>query len=147
VSSATSSSDAVASPAVEAGIESVSQPALTGRWVVLAIALFVIAAWPPDSGRSLALQLVNWAVDPRGALPVLPPQLGYGVGDDPRAVEERDAEVRRYDDFYNQGGWTRTRLQLKVADDPLNPATERQLLLAAAAIAVFLVSRSRDRAT
>jgi hypothetical protein len=68
------------------------------------------------------------------------------VGDDKRAVEERDALVRRYDDLYNQGGWTKARLKLKVADDPLNPATERQLLLAAAAVAVFAVSRFGSRA-
>lgn len=92
------------------------------------------------------LKFVNWAVDPRGELPVLPPQLGYGVGDDPRAVEERDEQVRRYDELYSRGGWTRTRLTLKVADDPLNPATERQLLLAAAAVAVFAVSRFGGRA-
>jgi hypothetical protein len=46
-----------------------------------------------------------------------------------------------YDQLYNQGGWTRRRLKLKVAGDPLNPATERQLLLAVAAVAVFLVWR------
>jgi hypothetical protein len=124
----------------------VSQLPITGRWIVLAIALFVIGAWPPANDRSLMLKCVNWAVDPRGELPVLPPQLGYGVGDDPRAVEERDALVRRYDDLYNQGGWTKARLKLKVADDPLNPATERQLLLAAAAVAVFAVSRFGSRA-
>ena len=110
-------------------------------WILLAVVLFVIGAWPPDNGKSLAAKFVNWAVDPRGELPVLPPQLGYGVGDDPHAVEERDAQVRRYDELYNQGGWTRTRLALKVADDPLTPATERQLLLALAAVVVFSVWR------
>ena len=76
-----------------------------------------------------------------------PPQLGYGVRDDPQAVQARDAQVRRYDELYNQGGWTRTRLELKVADDPLNASTERQLLLAVAAVAVFAVWRSGRRAT
>jgi len=105
--------------------------------VVLAVALVVIAVWPPDKDRSLAVKFVNWVVDPLGALPVLPAQLGYGMGDEPQAVEERDAQVRRYDDLYNQGGWTRRRLQLKVATDPVNPATERQLLLAIAVVTVF----------
>ena len=104
---------------------------------MLAIALFVIAAWPPDDDKSLLAKFVNWAVDPGGTLPVLPPQLGYGLGDDPQAVEERDAQVRRYDELYNRGGWTRTRLELKVARDPLSRGTERQLLLAFAAIAMF----------
>ena len=114
----------------------------TGRAVaLLAIVLFVIVFWPPDRDRSLAAKMVNWAVDPRGELTVLPPQLGYGMGDDPIAVEERDAVVRRYDALYRGGGWTRTRLRLKVARDPLNPATERQLLLALGAIGAFVVWR------
>jgi hypothetical protein len=119
----------------------VSPPASARRWLLLAIALFVIGAWPPDNDKSLAMKFVNWAADPRGALPVLPPQLGYGVGDDPQAVEERDAQVRRYDELYDRGGLTRARLKLKVAGDPLAPATERQLLLAVAAVAVFAVWR------
>jgi hypothetical protein len=105
------------------------------------VALLVIGVWPPDNDKSLAVKLVNWMVDPLGALPVLPTQLGYGMGDDPQAVEERDAEVRRYDDLYNRGGWTRRRLELKVAADPLNPSTERQLLLAMAAVVLFGVWR------
>jgi hypothetical protein len=114
-------------------------------WLVLVVALVVICLWPPERDRSLAAKFVNWAVDPRDVLPVLPPQLGFGVGDDPQAVEERDALVRRYDALYNRGGLTRLRLQLKVADDPLSPATERQLLLAAAAVALFLLARFGPR--
>jgi hypothetical protein len=115
------------------------RPSAARWWAILAIALFVIAAWPPDEDKSLIAKFVNWAVDPAGNLPVLPPQLGYGLGDDPHAVEERDAQVRRYDELYNRGGWTRTRLELKVAGDPLPRGTERQLLLAVAAIAMFAV--------
>jgi hypothetical protein len=114
-------------------------------WLVLAVALVVIGAWPPDNDKSLAAKFVNWAADPRGALPVLPPQLGYGMGDDPQAVEERDAQVRLYDQLSNEGGWVRRRLELKVADDPLNPATERQLLLAGAAVALVLIWRFGGR--
>jgi hypothetical protein len=115
-------------------------------WAILAIALFVIAAWPPDEDKSLLAKFVNWAVDPAGDLPVLPPQLGFGLGDDPQAVEERDAQVRRYDELYNRGGWTRMRLELKVARDPLPRGTERQLLLAFAAAAVFAVFMLSRRA-
>ena len=114
-------------------------------WIVLVVVLVVIAAWPPDRDRSLAVKFVNWAVDPVGDLPILPLQLGLGVGDDPQEVEERDAQVRRYDALYNLGGWTRTRLELKVARDPLNRSTERQLLLGAAAIALFVVWRTGAR--
>lgn len=114
--------------------------------LLLGILLTVIVVWPPDSGRSLAATLVNWAVDPRGQLPVLPPQLGYGVGDDPAAVEERDAIVRRYDALNGGGWWMRTRLRLKVAGDPFAPSTERQLLLALGAVAAFFVWRNSPTA-
>jgi hypothetical protein len=122
------------------------RPSAASWWTVLAIALFVIAAWPPDEDKSLLAKFVNWAADPAGDLPVLPPQLGYGLGDDPQAVEERDAQVRRYDELYNRGGWTRRRLELKVAGDPLPRGTERQLLLAFAAAAIFAVFMLRRRA-
>lgn len=111
---------------------------------LLLIVLFVIVAWPPEQSKSLAAKFVNWIVDPANKLPVLPQQLGYGMGDDPQAVEERDAIVRRYDALYNEGGWTRMRLRLKVAGDPMNRATERQLLLAIGAIAAFVVWRTSD---
>ena len=120
-------------------LEPVWQPSRGGWWALVAVVMFVIAAWPPEADKSLAAKFVNWAVDPAGELPVLPPQLGYGLGDDPVAVEERDAQVRRYDELYNQGGWTRKRLELKVAGDPLSRGTERQLLLIVAAAAVFSV--------
>ena len=87
--------------------------------MLLAIVLAVIAAWPPDGDKSLAVKFVNWAVDPRGELPVLPAQLGMGMGDDPQAVEERDAVVRHYEQLFQRGGGTRTRLEMKVAGDPL----------------------------
>jgi hypothetical protein len=118
------------------------QPSGTSWWLLLAVVLAVIAAWPPDNDKSLAAKFVNWAVDPRGELPILPAQLGMGMGDDPQAVEERDAVVRHYDQLFKQGGWTRRRLLLKVAGDPLKPSTERQLLLAFGAIAAFFVWRT-----
>jgi hypothetical protein len=120
----------------------------TRWWVLFGVILFVILAWPPDGDRSLMAKFVNWAVDPAGELPVLPPQLGYGLGDDPVAVEERDAQVRRYDELYNQGGWMRKRLQLKVAGDPLPRGTERQVLLVLAAAAIFgMFMLGRGRST
>jgi hypothetical protein len=110
-------------------------------WVLLVTALFIIVAWPPDRDRSLMVKAANWAADPAGSLPVLPEQLGFGLSDDVLAVEERDAEVRRYDDVYNRGALARARLRLKVAEDPLNASTERQFLLIFGALVAFLVLR------
>ncbi|MDH4063458.1 MAG: hypothetical protein OEW19_03595 [Acidobacteriota bacterium] len=123
----------------------VQRTAKAGSWMALAVALVVVVAWPPDRGKSLALTLANWAVDPWDRLPTLPPQLGLGLGDDPVLVEARDAQVRHYDALYARGGWTRMRLQLKVADDPFDPATERQLLLALGLAGMFVAWRVGTR--
>lgn len=109
-----------------------------GPWVLLLTALLIVAAWPPDKDRSLVVKALNWLVDPADSLPVLPPQLGFGLSDDPQAVELRDEMVRRYDELFNRDALTRTRLELKVAEDPFNPTTERQLLLVFGIVVAFL---------
>jgi hypothetical protein len=112
------------------------------QWLCLvAVALFVVAAWPPGEGKSLAMKAVNWTVDPWNELPVLPPQLGLGVGDDVEAVNARDAVVRRYDSLYLKGGWTRRRLLLKAADDPFDKATTRQVLMAIGVLTAMVAWR------
>ena len=118
-------------------------PTRAGSWVLLLSALAIVVAWPPAQGRSLLVKAVNRAVDPADSLPVLPPQLGFGLSDDLQAVEMRDEIVRRYDEKFALGGITRARLQLKVAEDPFDPVTERQLLLVFGVVVAFLTLRTR----
>jgi hypothetical protein len=108
------------------------------RLVLFVTALLIVAAWPPQEGRSLMMKAVNRAVDPAGTLPVLPPQLGFGMGDDVQAVEERDEQVRRFDEAYDEGPLTRMRLRLKVAVDPFEKTTTRQLLLVGGLVVAFV---------
>ena len=110
-------------------------------WLLVIVALLVVVVWPPSGDRSLAVKFVNWAVDPGNELPVLPGQIALGLGDDPDAVAAHDMQTQQYDALYLKGGWTRTRLQLKVARDPLNPSTERQLLTGIAVMTAFLAWR------
>ena len=107
-------------------------------WFLVVVALLIVCAWPPREGRSLATKFVNWAVDPSGDLPILPPPLGLGLGDDPEAVNARDMQVQQYDALYLRGGWTRRRLLLKVAGDPFDATTTRQLLTGLAVLAGFV---------
>ncbi|MGC4085569.1 MAG: hypothetical protein QM736_26470 [Vicinamibacterales bacterium] len=116
-----------------------------GLRLLFITAAFIVIAWPPTGNRSLLVKAVNWGLDPRGTLPVLPPQLGFGLSDDPQAVEMRDELVRRYDDLYNRDALTRRRLELKVMTDPFDPTTERQLLLLLGIVVAAGVARSRDR--
>ena len=113
-----------------------------GSWVLFLTVLVIVVAWPPAAGRSLMVKAVNRAVDPADTLPILPPQLGFGLSDDVQAVEMRDEIVRRYDEMYALGGITRARMRLKVAQDPFNPVTERQLLLVFGVVVAFLTLRS-----
>jgi len=110
-------------------------------WLLVIVALFIVAAWPPSEDKSLAAKFVNWAVDPSNELPVLPDQLSLGLGDDPDAVNAHDMQVQQYDMLYLKGGWTRRRLELKVVGDPFNPSTERQLLVGLGVLTAFLVWR------
>ncbi|MBI2186372.1 MAG: hypothetical protein HYU37_04530 [Acidobacteria bacterium] len=110
-------------------------------------ALLIVALWPPSDGRSLALTFINRAVDPFDRLPTLPPQLTFGQSDDVAAVDAHDSQVRMYDALYARGGWTRLRLELKVAEDPFEPSTTRQLLVALGVLTAFLVWRANRSAT
>src|SRR5262245_32884732 len=114
-------------------------------WLLVIVALLIVFVWPPTDDTSLAVKVVNWAVDPWDELPTLPDQLPLGLGDDPDAVNARDQQVQQYDALYLKGGWTRKRLELKVAGDPFNPATERQVLIAIAVLTAFLVWRATGR--
>ena len=117
------------------------RPSNTQWWVLVIVALLIVFLWPPRDDKSLAFKLVNWAVDPWDDLPILPDQLPLGAGDDPEAVSIHDILSQQYDALYQKGGWTRMRLALKVANDPLNPATERGLLTGLAVMTAFLVWR------
>jgi len=121
------------------------QPTNSQWWALLVVALLIVAAWPPADDRSLAMKFVNWAVDPADRLPTLPPPYGPGEGDDLEAVNAHDLQTRMYDELHDKGGWTRMRLELKVAEDPFNAATERQLLVAVGVIAAFVVWRFGTR--
>lgn len=114
-------------------------------WALLAVGLAIVVTWPPDGDRSLLVKGINWAADPSNSLPFLPPQLDEGQDDDYDAVEAHDAMVRAYFAVEHAGGWTRTRMHLKTATDPFNPATERQLLLAAGLIVAFVAWRRGER--
>lgn len=123
------------------------QPNNVQWWSLVIVAMFIVAAWPPAQGKSLGMTIVNWAVDPLGELPILPPPLGFGVGDDVDAVNARDEVVRQYDILYMQGGWTRRRLLWKVANDPFKKATTRQVLSAIGVLAALLAWRFGGRSS
>ncbi len=122
-------------------MSSVWQPNNFQWWILAVVALLIVFLWPSNVDKSLAAKFVNWAVDPRNELPVLPDTLPLGQGDDPVAVEAHDLVTQQYDALYLKGGWTRKRLELKVAGDPFNPSTTRQMLTVIGVGTAFLVWR------
>ena len=104
-------------------------PSSAQWWMLLVVALLIVVLWPPSDDRSLGVKFVNWVVDPRDQLPTLPGPLAFGQGDDPDAVNAHDLQTRMYDELYAKGGWTRRRLELKVAGEPVQRCHRTTLLV------------------
>jgi hypothetical protein len=121
------------------------QPTNAQWWLLAVVSVLIAFVWPHRDDKSLAAKFVNWAVDPANELPILPDQLALGQGDDPDKVYAHDLQVQHYDALYLKGGWTRMRLELKVAGDPFDPGTERQVLTIVAVAVGFLVWRLAGR--
>ena len=114
------------------------------QWAVVSMtATIVVLAWPPDRGHGISLgaKVVHRLIDPSNHLPALPPPLPPGVGDDGEAVVAHDELEAEYYRLYNSSAWTRWRMDVKAAGDPLDPTTARQGLVALAVAAGLLVWR------
>jgi hypothetical protein len=117
------------SAAGEVDFPVVMQPNRAQWRLIWTVAALLILAWPPDQGRSLGVKAVNWLVDPTDSLPTEPTQLPMGLDDDGDAVAAHDALEAEYNRLYASSGVTRVRMTLKDASDPLEPSTERQILV------------------
>jgi hypothetical protein len=112
------------------------------QWSLIWIAaVTAVLTWPPPAGRSLAAKMVNWAVDPRHALPLFPEPLPMALDDDGNAVAEHDALERAYYDAYSRSRWNRWRMEMKEAGDPFDPTTTRQTLVGLGVIAALMLWR------
>jgi hypothetical protein len=112
------------------------------QWpIIWGAALLLVLGWPPDNGRSLGLKIVNWAADPAGSLPSLPPPLPMALDDDGDAVAAHDAQESEYYRLHQSSRLLRWRLDLKEAGEPLDSLTERQLLVGAAVMSALGVWR------
>jgi hypothetical protein len=117
------------------------RPSRAQWWVIWPIAVFLVAAWPPAEGRSLALKMAGWAVDPRHTLPVMPPELPMSLGDDGFAVAQHDTQMAEYYEVYDSSSFNRLRIQIRDFRNPFDPTTERQVLIAIAVLGALLIWR------
>ena len=110
-------------------------------WIV---AIVVVFLWPSANDTSLALKLAHLAADPLHSLPMFPPPLPIGLGDDGGAVMEHDAQEAAYYAAMDEGGVTRLRMTIRDWEDPFPVGTQRQALTALAVLGVLLVWRLDD---
>jgi len=117
----------------------------TAQWrLIWTVAVLLILAWPEDN-QSLAIKALNWGVDPYQTLPRTPTPLAPGLGDDVDAVQQHDAEEAAYYYMYSSSRISRLRLQLRDLRDPLDPSTERQLLVGVAILVALGIWRMEGK--
>jgi hypothetical protein len=117
----------------------------TVQWrLIWTVAVLLILAWPEES-QSLAVKAINWGVDPFQALPRTPSPLAQGLGDDMEAVQQHDAEEAAYYYMYSSSRISRLRLQLRDLKDPLDPSTERQILVGLAILFALSIWRAEGK--
>ena len=99
----------------------------------------------PSQGRSLAMKAVNWMADPDNSLPALPDQLPVSLEDNGDAVAAHDAQEAEYYRQYASSRVTRLRMRLKVATDPFDPTTARQILAGIGILSALAVWRLNQK--
>src|SRR5881397_3915118 len=107
----------------------------------------------PDRRRAAGSRLASRPRSQRGdksselagrsnnSLPALPDQLPIGLDDNGDAVAAHDAQEAEYYRQYANSGVTRLRMTLKVASDPFDPSTERQILAGIGILSALAVWR------
>jgi hypothetical protein len=91
------------------------------------------------------MKAVNWLADPGNSLPTLPDQLPIGLDDNGDAVAAHDALEAEYYRQYQSSRVTGARMALKVAGEPFDPSTERQVLAGMGILSALIVWRLNDR--
>jgi hypothetical protein len=126
----------------------VLQPNASQWRLSVLLAAVLVLFWPSSSesdNRSLALKFAGWVIDPTHSLPREPEVLGFADEDDVAAIDAQTVQQEQYDKVYNGSALGRLRLRLRDAQEPLEPATERQILIAAAVLGGLLVWRLGSR--
>lgn len=121
------------------------QPSRAQWAIILPITILLVLAWPPSEGKSLGAKALNWIVDPGNTLPEAPTVLPMSLDDDGDAVAAHDAAEQEYNRVYQSSASTKRRMDLKIAGDPFEPTTERQLLIAIGVLAALAVWRLDGR--
>ena len=110
------------------------------------LAAFIVLFWPSgQQNRSLAIKTLNWAADPMHTLPRLPEALSFDDEDDIVAVTAHDDQEAEYNRVYASSATARVRIHMRDMEEPFDPSTERQVLVAIGVLGGLLVWRLGGR--
>jgi hypothetical protein len=116
------------------------------QWrIIWLLAAVLILSWPAADGSSLGVKTLRWLADPNDSLPRLPDPLPMGLGDDGDAVAAHDEQTAEYYRLTEGSPWIRQRLKIKELADPLEPATQRQVVAGIGILGALAVWRLNTR--
>jgi len=116
------------------------------QWrLICVLAAVIVLFWPGQQSRSLAIKTINWAADPKQALPRLPGAFSLEDGEDPVAVTAHDSQEAEYERVVARSKMARLRIRLRDMSDPFDPATQQQILAAAGVLGGLLIWRLGER--
>lgn len=103
----------------------------SSQWrVIWVLAAAVIFFWPTQQNHSLAIKALNWGADPTNKLPRPPANFTMEDGEDTEVVEAHDTQEADYERAYASSGLEGMRIRLRDMQEPLDPTTEQQILIA-----------------
>jgi hypothetical protein len=111
-------------------------------WVLVTV---VVLFWPGQQSHSLAVKAMSWAADPMSKLPRMPGNFSMEDGEDTEVVAAHDAQEAEYERAYSSSKLERLRLQIRDMEEPFDPSTQQQILVALVVLGSLLVWRLGSR--
>ena len=118
----------------------------SSQWrLIWALVTVIVLFWPGQQNHSLAIKALNWAADPMNNLPRMPGNFSMEDGEDTEVVAAHDMQEAEYERAYASSKLERLRLRLRDMQEPLDPSTQQQVLIAIAVLGSLLVWRLGGR--
>ena len=93
----------------------------------------------------MGIKALNLVADPMNRLPRLPGEFSLEDGEDPIAVTAHDTQEAEYNRVYSSSRLARLRILLRDMQDPFDPSTQQQILIAIGVLGGLLVWRLGGR--
>ncbi len=121
------------------------QPNSTQWRLIWVLAAIIVLFWPSQENRSLGIKALSWAADPTGKLPRPPADFSMEDGEDTAVVMAHDDQEAEYERALATPGLEGIRIRLRDMQEPFDPSTEQQVLVAVIVLGGLLVWRLGGR--